>query len=351
MIEMWRRLRPMMSIGERVRRGLVMLSALMVASVVAACASSPSNAPAASDGPPARGGGPVSVLYAGTLVGILERHLGPAFDKATGYPFQGEGKGTIALANLIKAKVRQPDVFLSADVAVNKTLQGPANGDYVRWWVPFDATEMVIAWSPRSRFAADFQAAKDGKRSFESVLTQPGLRFGRADPELGPKGYRTMFIFDLDAKRIGDPTLPRKILGGPGDSSHVFPEEQMVARLQAGEFDAGAFYKFEPVEAGLPYLSLPKEINLGDVTLATQYATATYTTKKGTTYTGAPVIYTVTIPSTVRNPGGAQAFVRYLLGPNGQAMLVAQGLNATEPVVAGDPAAVPPALRPLVKNR
>ncbi|MGH3771253.1 MAG: extracellular solute-binding protein [Pseudonocardiaceae bacterium] len=340
----------MSSVG-RIRWGLVLLSALMVVSVAAACGGGPSNAAAPSGGSTARGSGPVSVLYAGTLVGIFERRVGPAFDKATGYTFQGEGKGTIALANLIKAKARQPDVFVSADVSVNPTLQGPANGDFVRWWAPFALTEMVITWSPKSRFAADFQAAKDSKRSFESVLTQPGLRFGRADPELGPKGYRTIFTFDLDATRIGDPTLPQKVLGGPGNSSQLFPEEQMVARLQAGELDAGAFYKVEAVEAGIPYLSLPKEINQGDVTLAARYATATYTTKKGTTYTGAPIIYTVTIPSTVRNPAGAQAFVRFLLGPDGQAILAAQGLTITPPVLAGDPAAVPPDLRSLIKDR
>lgn len=175
-----RRPRPTMSAAGRVRRGLVLLTARMVASVVAACGS-PSNAPAPSGGLQARGSGPVRVLYAGTLVGILERRVGPAFEEATGYTFQ---------------------------------------------------------------------AAKVGKRSFESVLTQPGLRFGRADPELGTKGYRTIFTFDLDAKRTGDPTLPQKILGGPDNSSQLFPEEQMVARLQAGELDSGAFYKVEAVEAG-----------------------------------------------------------------------------------------------------
>lgn len=311
----------------------------MVMSMVTACGGSPS------------GSGPVNVLYAGTLVGIFEQRVGPAFHQATGYTFQGEGKGSIALANLIKAKVRQPDVFLSADVSVNAALQGPANGDYVRWWVPFALTEMVIAWNPKSRFAADFQAAKAGLRSFESVLTEPGMRFGRADPELGPKGYRTLFIFDLDAARIGDPALPRKILGDPANSSHVFPEEQMVARLQAGELDAGAFYKVEAVEAGLPYLSLPKEINQGDIALAGRYATVSYTTKKGITYTGAPCIYTVTIPSTVRNPAGAQAFVRFLLGPDGRKILAARGLTILAPVLAGDPTAVPAALRSLIKDR
>lgn len=135
---------------------------------------------------------------------------------------------------------------------MNATLQGSANGNYVSWWVSFATTEMVIAWSPKSRFAAQFQDAKDGKRSFESVLTEPGLRFGRTDPQIDPKGYRTVFTFDLDAKRLGDPTLPRKVLGDPGNPSQLFLEEQLVARLQAGELDAGAFSRLRRSRPSCP---------------------------------------------------------------------------------------------------
>jgi len=35
------------------------------------------------------------------------------------------------LANLIKSEVRTPDIYVSADPSVNKTLQGPANGNIV----------------------------------------------------------------------------------------------------------------------------------------------------------------------------------------------------------------------------
>src|SRR5215210_144004 len=296
------------------------------------------------------GSGDVNVMYAATLVGTFERHVGPAFSQLTGFKFLGEGKGSIAIANLIKDKTRQPDIFVSADTTVNNTLQGPANGDYVSWWVPFATTELVIAWSPKSRLAPAFVAAKAGQRTWESALLEPGMRFGRTDPEIDPKGYRTVFMFELDQQLTGDRTLSQKILGEPVNLPQLFLEEQLVARLQAGELDAGAFYEVEAIEAGLPYLTVPKEIHQGDISLADYYATATYTNRNGTKYVGSPIVYTVTIPSTVRNRQGALAFAQYLLTEPGQVELSAQGLVKAQPKLAGDASALPVELRVLVQN-
>src|ERR1700751_4597586 len=85
----------------------------------------------------ARGSGPVDVLYAGSLVNVMEKQIGPAFDAATGYSFQGFSAGSTALANQIKGKVRQGDVFISASPTVNTSLMGPSNGNWVSWYVTF----------------------------------------------------------------------------------------------------------------------------------------------------------------------------------------------------------------------
>src|SRR5712692_8833587 len=116
---------------------------------------SPSPDGRAANDRPIRGSGAVQVMYAGSLTRFFERNFGPAFEAATGFTFQGEGKGSVAIANLIKGKVKAPDVFVSADSTVDASLHGEANGNYVQWWVPFARTEMVIAWSPKSRFRAD----------------------------------------------------------------------------------------------------------------------------------------------------------------------------------------------------
>jgi len=324
---------------------------MAVALLLAACGGAVSQ-PAASPSAAGliHGIGTVSVMYAGSLVSLFEKKVGPGFQTATGFTYQGEGKGSVAIANNIKDKVRTPDVFVSADPTVNKSLQGAANGNYVSWWVNFARTEMVIGWSPKSKFAADFQAAKSGTRTWESVLQEPDMRLGRTDPELDPKGYRTLFVFQLDERlNTGDAGLSQRVLGPASNPAQIFPEEQLVARLQAGELDAGFFYTIEAVEANLPYLTLPGSINQGDPAQTSRYAAVSYTNKKGQVFQGSPILYTVTVPSTVKNGQGAESFVQYLLSKDGQALLGKEGLLSTPPAVDGDKTAVPAAIKPFVR--
>jgi molybdate/tungstate transport system substrate-binding protein len=56
----------------------------------------------------------VNVLYAGSLVNLMERSIGPAFEKATGEHFRGYAAGSNKIANEIKGKLRRGDVFISA---------------------------------------------------------------------------------------------------------------------------------------------------------------------------------------------------------------------------------------------
>jgi len=290
-------------------------------------------------------------MYAGSLTRFFEKSFGAAFQAATGFTFQGEGRGSVAIANLIKGKVKTPDIFISADPKVDESLYGDANGNLVSWWVPFARTEMVIAWSPKSRFRADFEAARSGKRNWESVLVQPGLRLGRTDPELDPKGYRALFLFQLDEERTGERGLAKRILGPPDNALQIFPEEQLVARLQIGEIDAGVFYLIEAIEAGLPHLRLPSSVNQGDPEQSSHYARASYTNKKGVTFKGSPILYTVTIPSTVRNRPGAESFAQYLLSKDGQDILSKAGLLPAVRSVEGTASAMPSALRPYIETQ
>ena len=72
-----------------------------------------------------------------SLVNLMERGIGPAFEKATGNRFQGYGGGSNGLANQIKGKLRQGDVFISAIPKVNDDLMGASNGDWVNWFIAF----------------------------------------------------------------------------------------------------------------------------------------------------------------------------------------------------------------------
>ena len=86
--------------------------------------------------------------------------------------------------------------------------------------------------------------------------------------------------------------------------------------MQSGQFDAGIFYKHEVVAHKLPFVSFPPEISLGDPKLSAFYAQAAYTTPAGDQVRGAPILFTITIPKTVRNQVAAEAFVKFMLSSN-----------------------------------
>lgn len=322
-------------------RALVLLTALLLTPTLAGCATTSEPAPAK---------GTVNVAYAGSLVTLMEHTLGPAFTRATGYTFQGRGAGSTALANQIKSKLIAPDVFISASPAAYKPLQGGANGNIVRWYASFATTSMVIGYSPKSQFAAQLQAAASGKTPWYSVLQTPGLRLGRTDPKLDPKGVNTLYTLQLAEQYYSQPGLAQTLTGGAENPAQIFPEEELVARLTAGQLDAGFFYRNEVKDAGLPSISLPPQINLGDPALAGAYAQASYTTAAGVTQRGAPIVFSVTIPATVRDEAGAEAFVAYLLGKQGSAALSADGFSVTPPTLVGDAAQLPTRLKSLIAS-
>ncbi|MGH3851035.1 MAG: substrate-binding domain-containing protein, partial [Pseudonocardiaceae bacterium] len=159
--------------------GVAMLSVLTLA--LAGCGSASTTSTGASATPTsaaARGSGPVSVLYAGSLVNLMEHDLGPKFDAATGYTFQGQGAGSTALANQIKGKVKQADVFVSASTKADTALEGQANGSWVSWYATFASAPLVLGYNPKSSFAADLAS-----KPWQQVITEPGFRLGRTDPK------------------------------------------------------------------------------------------------------------------------------------------------------------------------
>jgi molybdate/tungstate transport system substrate-binding protein len=261
----------------------------------------------------------VSVLYAGSLVNVMENRIGPAFDQATGEQFRGFAAGSVALANQIKDRLRQADVFISAVPAVNSRLMGPQNGDWVRWYTRFATSPLVIGYNPQSRFAADLKSS-----AWYGVMVRPGFRLGRTDPQLDPKGALTIQFMQRAARYYHRPTLAADVLGPDENPSQIFPEETLIGRLETGQLDAGFFYSIEAVSAHIPYVTPPAAITLG-------------------------AEYTATVVQRAPNPDGAVAFVRFLLGPDGSRILKDAGFALLPPKAMGDAEAVPGALRSTIK--
>ena len=292
----------------------------------------------------------VSVLYAGSLGNLMEKDVGPAFSHATGYKYLGEAKGSVLSANLIKEKLRRPDVFISADPKVNQRLMGHENGDLVRWYATIFGNEMVLGYNPNSRFAVELKQLGTNDTRLYEILQEKGFRLGRGDPELEPKGYRTLFLFDLAEKHYRRPGLAQQILNNATHPTLVFPEEQLVARLEAGQLDAGIFYRNEVAEHSLPFITFPREFNLSDPDLDPAYGAATYVSSKGTTYVGSAIVYSITIPETSQNRAGAIALVSFFLSGEGRKIVEKHALRLIQPVFSGDLDGAPTALQTALKK-
>jgi molybdate/tungstate transport system substrate-binding protein len=294
----------------------VLAAALALGAVAATCVSAPSadaRRPAAS--------GTVSVLYAGSLVNVMENKIGPAFSKATGYGYEGFGAGSKQVATEIKSKLIKGDVFISASPSVNDTLRGSANGSWVSWYGEFASAPLVIGYSPQSRFASAFKT-----KPWWKVLESPGILLGRTDPVLDPKGVLTIQFVTRASKTLGKPNLFANTLGTAENTSQIFPEQTLVGRIDAGQLDTGFFYSIEAIEAGIPYVAPP---------LGKHYS----------------ALYTVTILNNAPNPAGALAFVRYLLGKQGLAILKGDGFHLLHGLLGGDTSQIPPSVRTLLGTK
>jgi len=242
------------------------------------------------------GSGPVNVLYAGSLVNMMEKQIGPAFQTATGYTLSGIGAGSKDLAADIKGKVDKGDVFISASTKVDASLEGTKNGDWVSWYGTFGTSSVVLGYNPKSKFAADLKS----KPWYESI-TEPGIKIGFTDPATDPKGELVAKGLTGTAKSKNLPALSTLA----ASKNDVFPEETLVGRLQSGQLDAGFFYAVEANAAKIPTVPLT-----GEDLKAT---------------------YTITVLNNAPHEAAAEAFVAYLLGPAGQAVMKADGLDIVSP--------------------
>lgn len=240
--------------------------------------------------------GKVQVLYAGSLTNMMEHDIGPSFDSATGGDFEGTAAGSTQLVQEIKGKVKQGDVFVSASTDANKGLMGAANGNWETWYATFATAPLVIGYNPNSKFVNDLKT-----KPWQQVITESGFRMGSTDPKLDPKG------------KLAAQALTK--VGLTTSAVQVFPEEQLVGRLQSGQLDAGFFYSSESTELKIPTISL------GSIEL------------KAT--------YTVSVLNNAPNAAGGDAFVRYLFSDEGVALLKKHGLRLQPITVTGDKTAVP----------
>ena len=244
---------------------------------------------------------------------MMEGPIKAAAARSLQIEMHGRAQGSDALAKLIVGGSITPDVFIPVTPGPMLTVLAAGKAELA---VPIARTEMVIAYSPKSKFAqqfADAAAGVKGAMPWWQILEQPDVRFGRTDPTTDPQGRNIIFTLQLAEKYYKQAGLTEKVLGETINPAQVFSEPSVEERLQSGELDAASAYKIQPGPFNLPFVTLPTEINLGNAALHAQYGQASLDLHGKTFHPQALVYYAAVLKHSTQKDKAA-AFVNWLAG-------------------------------------
>jgi molybdate/tungstate transport system substrate-binding protein len=269
------------------------------------------------------------VAYAGSMGAVMDLGLGPSFGQQRGVRFEGIGQGAYGLARLLASGQVRADAFVSITSGPVEILR---QAGLLERAVPVASTQMVIVYSPTSRYAEQFAAAAAGKTPWYAVLQQDGLRFGRTDPLTDPQGRNIVFTLRLAERYYQQPGLAEKILGPIQNPKQIFTEPSLLSRLEAGQIDAASGYRSAAISHHLPYLTLPDEINLSNPALLTSwYRQAQFSVTlpggKVEELATQPLVFYAGVLRNANAPALAQAFVEFLTSPAGQRLFAQYGYD------------------------
>lgn len=256
----------------------------------------------------------VDIAYAGSMSSLMEGPVKASAARILKLDLHGRAQGSNALAQLIVGGSIRPDVFVPITPGPMLTVIRAGKAELAR---PIARTEMVIAYSSRSRFAPQFDAAVRGIGNWWEILQQPGVRFGRTDPVTDPQGRNIIFTMMLAAKLYKRPELATSILGPVLNEKQIFSEPTVQARLQSGQLDAASAYRMQPAPFKLRFLTLPQEINLSGENVHRDHPDVSLTLGEKT-YVPEPLIYYAAVLKDAPNPKGAAIFVDWLRGSEAQ---------------------------------
>lgn len=272
------------------------------------------------------GGRRIVVFNAGALTRPLRAAL-DSFAAPSGSRIEQENAGSLQTVRKITELGQIPDVVALADTALfARFLAGRLRGPVV----PLGRTRMVLAYTARSRHAAELTPG-----NWYALLQRTGVETGRSDPTLDPAGYRALFVFQLAERYYAVPGLAAA-LERAAPARNIRPKSaDLVALLQTGNLDYAWEYESVARSAGLRYLRLPPELDLGEADRAPVYRTARVVLpwgrgKPAVTLTGAPIAFGAAALLAAPDGSIGSDFMSFLGSPSGRAILIRHHLEPVQ---------------------
>ena len=323
------------------------LFAALVAAVVAlaGCGSSNTSTSASAGGSAAKAGGGTLILFgAGTLANPFGQEIAAFKAKHPGITVHSQFSASGDRVKAITQLGQPADVLGVADYSlIPKDMFGAGGAKrYATWYVGFVSNQITLAYTSHSKGAAQLTPA-----NWYRVLAQPGVHIGRSNPSADPSGYQILQMLKLAQGYYHDPSLSASVLKNSPTESVAETETSLIAALQSGQLDYLAVYRSDALQHHFNYIHLPSQINLSDPALASTYATVSSPGTGGKIVNAKPIIYGLTVPSTAPDAALGQTFISFVLSPQGQAIMRANGFVVISPALASSQASVPASLQSL----
>jgi len=157
---------------------------------------------------------PLVVFCAGSLILPFD-DLEQAFEAAhPDIDVLNECHGSIQVIRHVTELHEAIDVVATADHALIPMLMyqntNPDSGlPYALWYVRFATNRLALAFTERSR-----EAAEINPQNWYKLITRPGVKLGIADPRFDASGYRALMALKLAEDFYGDPNIFESMIKG-----------------------------------------------------------------------------------------------------------------------------------------
>lgn len=264
-------------------------------------------------------------------------------------------EGSLLALGAIASLHQTFDVAASADYRLIPQILEPT---YAGYEVIFGTTPEVLTYDPSAAALAGINST-----NWATKVMQPGVLMGVANASTDPNGYNEIFSLQLEGLATGGDLTTvygHFFRGAPGAfavadpaSTRVEQETQVSTLLSTHAVQSFITYRSYAVAHHLSYITMAPSVGLGslnssDIATYAKASTTIQGASGGVVVHGAPVAFSVTVPSNAPNPGLGASFVALLFTPAGQVLLAANGFTPISPGWCDQPSAVPVALQPDV---
>jgi molybdate/tungstate transport system substrate-binding protein len=258
----------------------------------------------------------LDVASAGSIRAMLDGPIKTATAQSLKLDLHSHAGGADAMAKSLLDGELRADVFIPVTASPMRTVMAAGGCAMAQ---PIARTELVLVYSPKSRFLARFEAATAGEANWWEVLQEPGLRLVRSNPAGDPSGRAILFAMMLAAKKYKQPNLVQKVLGETLNAEQILTGGNVQARLLSGEIDVMGTYKIGPAGNKQAYLTLPSDVNLSRLNVHAENPELSLSIA-GKSFYPEPLVFYAGRLKDAANASGAAAFLAWLQGEEAEAL-------------------------------